>query len=107
MPQAWNMDGGGYNCGQGGFGFNIGDFAQDICVDNTLIQASQIDPHTPLGAERDDAHTFGPQACLAPMLLGALMPPREPRPGHWAGLAASRPRGQPAGGGGGGRMVNS
>jgi hypothetical protein len=38
------------NCGKPGFGFNSGNYAQDICVNGTYIQASSIDPATPLTA---------------------------------------------------------
>lgn len=72
MPQAWNMDGGGYNCGPDGFGFNIGNAAQDLCVDEQLIFDSQVDPSQPFPALRDDRLAFGEDACRPEMLLGAL-----------------------------------
>lgn len=48
--QAWNANGEVNNCGPDGFGFNGGNWAQDICIDNTWIAASSIDPDTPLPA---------------------------------------------------------
>jgi hypothetical protein len=49
-PQDWNANGNVTNCGKPGFGFNSGNYAQDICVNGTYIQASSIDPATPLTA---------------------------------------------------------
>jgi hypothetical protein len=74
QPQAWNMNGYGDNCGDAGFGFNIGSQAQDICIDNRLIWESQITPERPFPAQRDDGYEFGPEACRPMMLLGALQP---------------------------------
>lgn len=48
--QAWNANGEVNNCGPDGFGFNGGNWAQDVCVDNVWIAASSIDPDTPLPA---------------------------------------------------------
>ena len=49
--QEWNANGTVDDCGAvGGFGFNGGDWAQDVCIDNTWIEASSIDPFTPLPA---------------------------------------------------------
>ncbi|WP_210405402.1 hypothetical protein [Rhodophyticola sp. CCM32] len=48
--QAWNANGRANDCGAGGFGFNGGDYAQDVCIDNTYINMSSIDPNTPLQA---------------------------------------------------------
>lgn len=72
MPQAWNMRGDGRGCGPDGFGFNLGNIAQDVCVDDAVIVASQVDPFQPFPALRDDAYRFGPKACHAPLLLGSL-----------------------------------
>lgn len=69
MPQAWNMNGAGVNCGEGGFGFNLGNQAQDICLDNQLITSSQMPPETPFPAQRDDSHSFAVGACIGPELL--------------------------------------
>ncbi|WP_372804030.1 hypothetical protein [Loktanella salsilacus] len=52
--QGWNANGDVIDCGSPGFGFNSGNYAQDICVNGTYIQASSIDPATPLMA------TFSP-----------------------------------------------
>ena len=49
--QEWNANGEVNDCGaEGGFGFNGGNWAQDVCIDNTWIEASSIDPFTPLQA---------------------------------------------------------
>ncbi|WP_138472099.1 hypothetical protein [Poseidonocella sp. HB161398] len=83
MPQAWNMDGTGTSCGAGGFGFNIGNAAQDLCLDGQLLAESQVAPErafpaTPAPAE----YVFPPGACLGPMLTSRLSLPE----------AAERPR---------------
>ncbi len=54
--QGWNADGNVMNCGNPGFGFNSGNYAQDICVNGKYIEASSIDPSTPLLAQ------IGPEA---------------------------------------------
>ncbi|MBY6201640.1 hypothetical protein KUV65_09725 [Maritalea mobilis] len=46
--QAWNANGEVNDCGPDGFGFNGGNWAQDVCIDNVWIAASSIDPDTPL-----------------------------------------------------------
>ncbi len=46
--QGWNADGNVSNCGAGGFGFNSGNYAQDICVDGLYVTTSSIAPETPL-----------------------------------------------------------
>lgn len=71
MPQAWNMDGAGRNCGAGGFGFNIGNAAQDICVDGRLILESQAPPRGAIPARRNDLYDFAKDACRPPLLLGS------------------------------------
>lgn len=48
--QAWNAHGAVNDCGADGFGFNAGNYAQDVCVDNTFITISSIDRDTPLKA---------------------------------------------------------
>lgn len=72
MPQAWNMDGFGTSCGPGGFGFNIGNAAQDLCVDGALIVESQVDPYRAFPAERADGMRFPGYACYGPALMSAL-----------------------------------
>lgn len=72
MPQGWNMDGAGIDCGQGGFGFNIGDAAQDICLNGELIVDSQVDPQRLFPAVRDDDYEFPNDACTGPMMMSAL-----------------------------------
>ena len=51
--QGWNADGGVGNCGAQGFGFNSGNYGQDICVNGTYIENSSIAPDTPLVATLD------------------------------------------------------
>jgi hypothetical protein len=63
MPQAWNMDGGGYDCGAGGFGFNIGNAAQDLCIDGQLIFDSQVTPERPFPAQPAPGFAFPADAC--------------------------------------------
>ncbi len=70
MPQAWNMRGDGSGCGQGGFGFNLGNIAQDICINDQVIEDSQVSPFKSFPATRFDDHSFSPRACHGPMLLG-------------------------------------
>lgn len=48
--QEWNANGQVDDCGKPGFGFNGGNWAQDVCIDNTWIRESSIDPDTPLPA---------------------------------------------------------
>lgn len=81
MPQAWNMDGAGANCGRPGFGFNAGNVAQDLCVDGRLIVASQRPPAAPFAAERAQVQ-FDRDACRVPPLLSDLdLPPGVTRTG--------------------------
>jgi hypothetical protein len=51
--QGWNADGNVMDCGTPGFGFNAGNFAQDICVNGAYVAASSIAPDTPLFATRN------------------------------------------------------
>ncbi len=53
--QAWNANGEVNNCGRNGFGFNGGNWAQDVCINNTYIEVSSIDRDTPLPAFPMDA----------------------------------------------------
>ena len=53
--QEWNANGRVNDCGAvGGFGFNGGNYAQDVCVDNLWIEDSSIDPNTPIFAQPMD-----------------------------------------------------
>lgn len=72
--QAWNMNFSGNDCGIGGFGFNIGNAAQDLCKDNTLLFASQVPPATPFPAERAPVE-FPPDACKKSDLISLAPPP--------------------------------
>ena len=64
--QGWNANGDVTDYGLGGFGFNSGNYAQDICLDGVWISESSIPPETPLGA------TAGPVTpdCRGAPLLG-------------------------------------
>lgn len=64
--QGWNANGDVTDCGLGGFGFNSGNYAQDICLDGVWIRDSSIPPETLLGA------TAGPVTpdCKGAPLLG-------------------------------------
>lgn len=53
--QAWNANGEVNDCGVPGFGFNGGNWAQDVCIDNVWIEASSVDPDTPLIVQGMDA----------------------------------------------------
>lgn len=48
--QGWNADGTASNCGSSGFGFNSGNYAQDICVNGMYVAESSIAPETPFFA---------------------------------------------------------
>ncbi len=74
MPQAWNMNGAGDNCGPEGFGFNLGNLGQDLCRHNTPLWDSQVSPFRPFPAIRDDSYAFPTGACLAPDLLSGDFP---------------------------------
>lgn len=50
LSQGWNADGEVTDCGQRGFGFNSGNYAQDICLYGVWIAQSSIPPETPLRA---------------------------------------------------------
>lgn len=54
--QAWNANGSVNDCGENGFGFNGGDYAQDVCIDNTYVAVSSIDRFTPLPVIPFDVH---------------------------------------------------
>lgn len=50
--QGWNANGDVDDCGESGFGFNSGNYAQDICVNGSYVAASSIPPETPFHATR-------------------------------------------------------
>ncbi|OAN69278.1 hypothetical protein A8B78_05390 [Jannaschia sp. EhC01] len=53
--QEWNANGQVNNCGAvDGFGWNGGNYAQDVCINNVWIEDSSIDPNTPLFAQPMD-----------------------------------------------------
>lgn len=47
VTQAWNAGGTAQDCGDPGFGFNLGNFAQDFCLDGVWIEESGMPPETP------------------------------------------------------------
>lgn len=51
--QGWSANGDVTDCGRNGFGFNTGNYGQDVCIDGTYIAASSIAPDTPLLATLD------------------------------------------------------
>lgn len=51
--QGWNANGEVTNCGTVGFGFNTGNYGQDICVNGVYIAESSIAPDAPLLATLD------------------------------------------------------
>ncbi|MBV7409124.1 hypothetical protein [Maritimibacter sp. DP1N21-5] len=71
-PQAWNMNGIGDDCGPGGFGFNIGNQAQDLCLDGEWVWESQIDPARPFPVVRDDEVAFPADACRGDLMMSEL-----------------------------------
>lgn len=48
LYQEWNAGGDVDDCGIPGFGFNAGNYAQDVCIDNVWIEDSSVDPLKPL-----------------------------------------------------------
>lgn len=64
--QGWNANGDVDDCGRDGFGFNSGNYAQDVCWKGVWIEQSSIDPATPL---RATTGRVSPD-CRGAMLLG-------------------------------------
>lgn len=64
--QGWNANGGVTDCGNPGFGFNSGNYAQDICLNGKYVASSSIAPETPLTTSD---HPLGAD-CRSRMLLG-------------------------------------
>jgi len=46
VSQAWNANGNADDCGNPGFGFNLGNFAQDFCVNGVWVEESGMPPET-------------------------------------------------------------
>ncbi len=53
VSQEWNANGNVDDCGNPGFGFNAGNFAQDVCINGQYIEPSSIDPETTFFATYD------------------------------------------------------
>jgi hypothetical protein len=51
FDQGWNADGTATDCGEGGFGFNAGNYAQDVCLSGVWIEESGVPPATPFIAQ--------------------------------------------------------
>lgn len=66
LYQMWNANGLVDDCGVPGFGFNAGNGGQDICLDDTFVTASTIDPATPLTSFANPQ----PADCIGQPLLG-------------------------------------
>ncbi len=64
--QGWNANGDVDDCGAGGFGFNSGNYAQDVCLYGVWVEQSSIDPATPLRATTEAVTP----ACSGALLLG-------------------------------------
>ncbi|MFN3663062.1 MAG: hypothetical protein ACK4TM_10000 [Yoonia sp.] len=47
VSQAWNAGGNADDCGNPGFGFNLGNYAQDFCLNGVWIEDSGMPPETP------------------------------------------------------------
>jgi len=47
VSQAWNADGTAMDCGDPGFGFNLGNYAQDFCLNGVWVEESGMPPETP------------------------------------------------------------
>lgn len=47
VSQAWNAGGTADDCGNPGFGFNLGNYAQDFCLDGVWVEDSGMPPETP------------------------------------------------------------
>ncbi|KQI71676.1 hypothetical protein AN191_11875 [Loktanella sp. 5RATIMAR09] len=47
VSQAWNADGTAMDCGDPGFGFNLGNYAQDFCLNGRWVEESGMPPETP------------------------------------------------------------
>ena len=47
VSQAWNADGTATDCGDPGFGFNLGNYAQDFCLNGRWVEESGMPPETP------------------------------------------------------------
>jgi len=47
VSQAWNANGNADDCGTPGFGFNLGNYAQDFCLNGVWVEASGMPPEKP------------------------------------------------------------
>lgn len=58
--QEWNANGFVDDCGTPGFGFNGGNWAQDVCIDGVWVEESGIAPDTPLPISADPTNPCAP-----------------------------------------------
>ncbi|MFV0302104.1 MAG: hypothetical protein ACK5IP_14735 [Paracoccus sp. (in: a-proteobacteria)] len=66
FDQGWNADGTARDCGNPGFGFNAGNYAQDFCVNGVWVEESGMPPPTPFYAMTTPPPT---PDCSGPMLM--------------------------------------
>ena len=71
--QGWNADGTAQDCGTPGFGFNSGNYAQDVCINGQYAADSSIAPETPFVA------TFG---AVTPTCDNAVVSSKAPIANH-------------------------
>lgn len=67
FDQGWNANGDVTDCGNPGFGFNAGNYAQDFCVNGEWIVDSGMPPPTPFYAMNHPPPT---PDCSGPILMG-------------------------------------
>lgn len=66
FDQGWNANGDADDCGNPGFGFNAGNYAQDFCVNGLWVEESGMPPPTPFYAMTTPPPT---PDCSGPMLM--------------------------------------
>jgi hypothetical protein len=71
IDQGWNADGTATDCGNPGFGFNAGNYAQDFCLDGVWVEPSGVPPSTPFLAQYDAPYS---PDCSGPALSSKRRP---------------------------------
>ena len=61
--------------GEGGFGFNLGNIGQDLCLSNVMVEESRISPYEDFPATLDPEFVFPADACRGVMILSQLEVP--------------------------------
>ncbi|MCX7302678.1 MAG: hypothetical protein NTX73_20260 [Rhodobacterales bacterium] len=69
IDQGWNADGTAEDCGNPGFGFNAGNYAQDFCVNGVWVEPSGMPPPTPFLAQNEAPYSTD---CAGPKLMSRL-----------------------------------